>query len=205
MKTPNMKSLARGLAEDSGGFWKVNKVIANEIGLEPATVLAELQAQRRYFEKRGELANDGTFFRSGRQLEKATGISEYGRKKSLRILKEKGFIKAQRKTKDGANYYKIDDIKIADFIYKSIGRNRPKPPGENPPKARAEIDHLIRNNKKKYITSGSKPTTPRPSKNPAFDFSDPDFQKAYAEVLAEQEAAMIEAYDHAISLEDMED
>lgn len=99
-------------------FWMINKELAREIWLESTLLLSDLIDKEEYFKEKNELDNEWYFFNISDNLEKDLQLSYKIQLKCFKILETKDFIKIKRKWIPAKKYFKINEDKILDFLYK---------------------------------------------------------------------------------------
>lgn len=96
----------------SDAYWVVNKKIAREVGFTAAVLLADLISKRGYFEKRGELQPDGSFFNFSDAIESDLQIGKEARIAAQKALQARGFLKIYRRGIPPKNFFLIQDDEI---------------------------------------------------------------------------------------------
>ena len=73
----------------SDGSIVINKKLIHSIGLHEAIVFSELLSRYNYFQTKGQLQKDGSFFNTYEDLQSATSLSEKQQRKASRELEKK--------------------------------------------------------------------------------------------------------------------
>jgi len=107
LERDNIKDLA--LVEVSEGpFWRLNKILVREIGIEESLLFSELIFQYRKFSKIGRLDDEGLFYRTQKFLQEETMLSIERQASILKKLKDIGLIETKRKGLPSRYYYRIN-------------------------------------------------------------------------------------------------
>lgn len=118
----------------NGDFWKINKGIAQLIGVESSVLLAELVERYNYYQNRGTLVkidNEMYFFAMTIEIENATTLTYRVQKKCIAKLEEVGFIKTVLKGLPKKLHFTICEGAILEFLGNggSIATDKPKKDG----------------------------------------------------------------------------
>lgn len=123
----------------SNNFITVNRDLIKLYGLEEAVILGELASEYSYWERKGELDDDGYFFSTIENIEETTGIKVKQQRKALETLKECGIIDAKLKGLPARRYIKI----FPEGLEKIFGRTEKgeNKIGQNGQTANAKLDN----------------------------------------------------------------
>jgi predicted amidohydrolase YtcJ len=91
----------------SDGSIIVNKKMAHKIGLHEAIMYSELLSKYKYFEEKGELQEDGSFFNTVVNMQKDTTLSDHQQRKAIARLQGLGLIWFKTKGLPAKRYFKI--------------------------------------------------------------------------------------------------
>lgn len=97
-------------------FLMVNKLIAHKVGFKAALFLAHLIYKHSYWQARGELEPDGSFYNVSEDIEEETGLTRYMRLNATKKLKAAGFLTTYERGMPCTLYYKIQDDAIESFL-----------------------------------------------------------------------------------------
>lgn len=117
-----------------GDFWKINKEIAELVGIESSVLLAELIERYNYYQSMGTLikiSNEPYFYMTGIEIQKSTTLSSKIQKRCIAQLKEAGFIKTVLKGIPAKLHFTICEGAILEFLGNggSIATDKPKKDG----------------------------------------------------------------------------
>lgn len=107
----------------SSNFLTVNMAIAKQVGNDAAILLAELASSQVYFERAGQLTEDGMFFETVEQVEEATNLSKYQQAKAVKKLEEVGVLRSKVKGVPAKRYFRIDGEKAAGLVDNKKSKN----------------------------------------------------------------------------------
>lgn len=97
-------------------YLMVSKPILKLVGQDAAIWIADVFSKFNYFEKRGMLEEDGTFFNTQENIQKDTQISFYNQSMAVKKLKEMGIIDVTRKGIPPKNYYKFNFDTLTELL-----------------------------------------------------------------------------------------
>lgn len=107
----------------SNSFLTVNVLIAKEVGLDAAALLAELASAQMYWEQHDGLDGEGMFFETAEQIEERTTLTTYQQAKAVKVLEEKGLLKTRRKGIPAKKFYHVDGTQIMAFFQNKFSKN----------------------------------------------------------------------------------
>lgn len=107
----------------SSNFLTVNMAIAKQVGNDAAILLAELASSQVYFERAGQLTEDGMFFETVDQVEEATNLSKYQQAKAIKKLEEVGVLRSKVRGVPAKRYFCIDGEKAAGLVDNKKSKN----------------------------------------------------------------------------------
>ena len=107
----------------SSNFLTVNMAIAKQVGNDAAILLAELASSQVYFERAGQLTEDGMFFETVEQVEEATNLSKYQQAKAIKKLEEVGVLRSKVRGVPAKRYFCIDGEKAAGLVDNKKSKN----------------------------------------------------------------------------------
>lgn len=119
MERNSYKESNRGALLNSD-YWKVSKKITLVSGLEQAILLADLTSKEQYFEKKGQLTEDGCFFNTQENIKTDLGLSEDKQRKYVKELVELKFISTERRGIPAKIYYKINHDEVGKVLSYSL-------------------------------------------------------------------------------------
>lgn len=93
-------------------FITVNKVIAQNFGLDAAVLLGELASTQVYWEEQGGLDSEGMFYQTCEQITQNTTLSKHQQAKAAKVLEDVGVLKTKKKGLPPMKYYVIDADKL---------------------------------------------------------------------------------------------
>lgn len=102
----------------SNAFLTVNKVLANNIGLECACFYQELASKQDFYIKCNKLTKDGFFYATIDEMKKETGLSDYKQRKIIDRLVELKLIEFKLQDMPAKRYFKLiqDEELIKSFL-----------------------------------------------------------------------------------------
>lgn len=93
-------------------FITVNKVIAQNFGLDAAVLLGELASTQVYWEEQGGLDSEGMFYQTCEQITQNTTLSKHQQARAAKALEDAGVLKTKKKGLPPMKYYVIDADKL---------------------------------------------------------------------------------------------
>ncbi|KAA8673382.1 hypothetical protein [Clostridium sp. HV4-5-A1G] len=93
----------------SNGSIVINKNLCHAIGLNETIIYSELLSRYNYFNERNKLDEDGFFFSTVNDLQRATCIGEKPQKKAINNLNKFGLIEYKIKGMPPKRYFKIEN------------------------------------------------------------------------------------------------
>lgn len=103
-------------------FITVNKVIAQNFGLDAAVLLGELASTQVYWEEQCGLDSDGMFYETCEQITQNTTLSKHQQAKAAKVLEDAGVLRTKKKGLPPMKYYVID----ADELWGVLNQRRLK-------------------------------------------------------------------------------
>lgn len=103
-------------------FLNVNKVLAKQVGLNAAVLLADLISKEQYFEERNQLKEENWFFNTQDNIQKDTTLSPYYQRKALKKLKEEDFVEVKKMGVPAKNHFKLFHFEILKALITSGGK-----------------------------------------------------------------------------------
>jgi hypothetical protein len=100
---------------DSGNYIAANRSLIKAFGLNLAVIIGELASEARYWKREGKL-QDGWFFSTVENIEKATGINGYYQRDAIKQLQTLGFIEIKYKDAPRKRYFRINGMNIIQTI-----------------------------------------------------------------------------------------
>lgn len=100
---------------DSGNYIAANRSLIKAFGLNLAVIIGELASEARYWKREGKL-QDGWFFSTVENIEKATGINGYYQRDAIKQLQSLGFIEIKYKDVPRKRYFRINGMNIIQTI-----------------------------------------------------------------------------------------
>ena len=100
----------------SDNFIVINRELLKRYGLNATLMLCELASEYNYYNKEGELEDDGLFFSTIENISDKTGLSRYQQAEALKTLDEMGIVKTIVKGIPAKRYFKLDIEKLASKI-----------------------------------------------------------------------------------------
>ena len=100
---------------DSGNYIAANRSLIKAFGLNLAVIIGELASEARYWKREGKL-QDGWFFSTVENIEKATGINGYYQRDAIKQLQALGFIEIKYKDAPRKRYFRINGMNIIQTI-----------------------------------------------------------------------------------------
>lgn len=111
-----MMDWERGLsALDFTNYISVNRTLVSKFGLHAAVMVGELASEARYWAGSGKL-DDGWFFSTMENVERATGLSEHFQRQAVKTLVEAGLIQVSYKGLPRKRYFRVDGMAILDAM-----------------------------------------------------------------------------------------
>ena len=138
----------------SNNFIIVNKTLLKIIGDLTATVLLQtLISKYQYWEKKGKLEQDDSFFCTAEQLEDELCIGEKKRRSAFKILQTAGLLKIKRKGIPSKNFYTLNHKAIKNSIDSYVeGQKTAKKQKEDIDCAIKELKEEVASDRPKYTT-----------------------------------------------------
>jgi len=100
-----------------GGFWVINKKLANATSISSAILLADLASKREYFLMNKDITlESGWFFNTQENIQIDTSLSPHEQRKAFEPLIEKGFLEVKKMGIPAKNYFKLNDDKLLKFL-----------------------------------------------------------------------------------------
>lgn len=113
----NSRAMFRLLQAD--GNISINKHLIHALGITEAILYCELLSRHSYFEDRGNLQEDGSFFNTIYDLQLGTGIGEKSQRTAIKNLEKLGLLKCKVKGVPARRYFYINfNIDLEEFIIK---------------------------------------------------------------------------------------
>lgn len=100
----------------SDAYLTVNKELAKEVGLEAAALFGELASEYMYWQQQGKIDEEGYFFSTVENVERATTLSDYQQRKALKKLSELGLVNSKRKGQPAKRYICINSELVLKFF-----------------------------------------------------------------------------------------
>lgn len=100
---------------DSGNYIAANRSLIRAFGLNVAVIIGELASEARYWKREGKL-EDGWFFSTVENIEKATGLNSYYQRDAIKQLQGLGFIETKYKGLPRKRYFRINGMAIIQTI-----------------------------------------------------------------------------------------
>lgn len=97
----------------------VNKDLIQILGLNEAVILGELCSEYTYWANREQLENNEYFYSTRENIQKNTGITPHFQRIALKNLEEKGIITTKKKGIPCKTYYRIDEVKVIEYLKKA--------------------------------------------------------------------------------------
>lgn len=99
------------------GNISINKNLIHAIGLNEAIIYCELLSRHSYFEDRGKLQEDGSFFNTIYDLQFGTGLCEKAQRTAIKNLEKLALLKCKVKGVPARRYFYINfNADMEDFI-----------------------------------------------------------------------------------------
>jgi hypothetical protein len=114
-------------------FVLLNRGVMRELGVNPTIVLSELLSRFNYHASKKELDKDGSFYCTTEKLEELTTLKYKAQATAIKILEEKGLIKATNK-RGNIRYFQIliDNVKsLIERFSKKVTKAKTDNPKEN--------------------------------------------------------------------------
>jgi len=99
----------------SDGYILCNKALLHEFGINETLLLGELAQEYNYWDNRKQLEN-GWFYSTVENVEKATALSAYQQREALRTLVDKKVIEVERRGLPAKRYIKLNLRAILDIF-----------------------------------------------------------------------------------------
>lgn len=97
----------------------VNKDLIKILGLHEAVILGELCSEYSYWESTKQLVQGEYFYSTRENIEKNTGINAHFQRAAIKNLEEKDILISKRMGIPCKTYYKINEIKVIEYLKKS--------------------------------------------------------------------------------------
>lgn len=97
----------------------VNKDLIQILGLNEAVILGELCSEYTYWANREQLDDNEYFYSTRENLENNTGITPHFQRIALKNLEEKEIVTTKKKGIPCKTYYKIDEMKVIEYLKKA--------------------------------------------------------------------------------------
>lgn len=97
----------------------VNKDLIQILGLNEAIILGELCSEYSYWANINKLEDNEYFYSTRENIQKNTGITPHFQRIAMKNLEEKGIIYTKKKGIPCKTYYKIDEVKVIEYLKKA--------------------------------------------------------------------------------------
>ena len=97
----------------------VNKDLIQILGLNEAIILGELCSEYTYWTNINKLEDNEYFYSTRDNIQKNTGITPHFQRIAMKNLEEKGIIYTKKKGIPCKTYYKIDEVKVIEYLKKA--------------------------------------------------------------------------------------
>lgn len=97
----------------------VNKDLIQILGLNEAIILGELCSEYTYWANINKLEDNEYFYSTRDNIQKNTGITPHFQRIAMKNLEEKGIIYTKKKGIPCKTYYKIDEVKVIEYLKKA--------------------------------------------------------------------------------------
>ena len=97
----------------------VNKDLIQILGLNEAIILGELCSEYSYWANINKLEDNEYFYSTRDSIQKNTGITPHFQRLAMKNLEEKGIIYTKKKGIPCKTYYKIDEVKVIEYLKKA--------------------------------------------------------------------------------------
>lgn len=97
----------------------VNKDLIQILGLNEAIILGELCGEYSYWANINKLEDNEYFYSTRDNIQKNTGITPHFQRLAMKNLEEKGIIYTKKKGIPCKTYYKIDEVKVIEYLKKA--------------------------------------------------------------------------------------
>lgn len=97
----------------------VNKDLIQILGLNEAIILGELCSEYSYWANINKLEDNEYFYSTRENIQKNTGITPHFQRIAMKKLEEKGIIYTKKKGIPCKTYYKIDEVKVIEYLKKA--------------------------------------------------------------------------------------
>lgn len=104
-------------------FLTVNKVIAQNFGLDAAVLLGELASSQVYWEEQNGLDSDGMFYETCEQITNNTTLSKHQQARASKVLEDAGILRTKKKGLPPMKYYCIDADKLWGVLNQRWSKN----------------------------------------------------------------------------------
>ena len=94
----------------------VNKDLIQILGLNEAIILGELCSEYSYWANTQQLEDNEYFYSTRENIQKNTGINPHFQRIAMKNLEEKGIISTKKKGIPCKTYYKIDEVKVIEYL-----------------------------------------------------------------------------------------
>ena len=97
----------------------VNKDLIQILGLNEAIILGELCSEYSYWANINKLEDNEYFYSTRDNIQKNTGITPHFQRLAMKNLEEKEIIYTKKKGIPCKTYYKIDEVKVIEYLKKA--------------------------------------------------------------------------------------
>lgn len=97
----------------------MNKDLIQILGLNEAIILGELCSEYSYWANINKLEDNEYFYSTRDNIQKNTGITPHFQRLAMKNLEEKGIIYTKKKGIPCKTYYKIDEVKVIEYLKKA--------------------------------------------------------------------------------------
>lgn len=101
-------------------FWMINKQMVSAFSLEAALILSLLIDKEDYYKASNQLDEEGFFYHTSIEIEKATGLTYHIQKGAIKLLMDAGFIDTKLKGLPAKLHFKIVENKISNFLITGV-------------------------------------------------------------------------------------
>lgn len=109
-----MKSPLKLLSNN--GYIQTNKLLCRLLGVYEAILIGEFVAEYEYYESKGMLLEDDSFFSTIENVEHNTSLNEFTQRKAIKHLCEQGILKVKRKGIPAKRYIYINQKRLEEII-----------------------------------------------------------------------------------------
>lgn len=106
----------------AGNYIAVNRSLIKVFGLEGAVLIGELASEAKYWNDRDKL-EDGWFFSTIENVEKATGLSGYQQRKALSELTKAGVVETAQKGIPKKRHIRIHFMELVNLVNDKSSKN----------------------------------------------------------------------------------